>query len=338
MGAAQVGGATVLGVLRLDADYAEHDVWTAQTVFLAWFALIAVVAGTAVGARSAGLGLRVSASVAATVGSLAGTAIALVPAGHAHIPNGDPRWQAGLALGMGAAVGLVFAFAALSARALAWSAGVYALLTWGLIAGAVGRSADQPARLGGLAGLGLSPAAVDDTQLFGLPAIAAVVGVLVALIARLRGHHRLAVALSGAAGPMTVALAYAIAGPGSSDFQKLPWIAALGAVVTGLATSVIVALPPRRKSADSADADVSGAGTTIPMQPSDAPELPSRREWKAENSAPARSATPTLFTTSTPSTKPRPTNDSVESWVTSLGDAPPDANEKDRPFVPRPLG
>ncbi|NUR69855.1 MAG: hypothetical protein HOU81_03465 [Hamadaea sp.] len=338
MGAGQVGVATVLDVLRLDGAYADDNVWLAQTAFLAWFAVIAVAAGTAIGAHSAGLGVRVSAAVAAGIGGAAGTAIALFPARHAQLPNGDPALQAGLALTIGAAAGLVFAFAILSARSLAWSAGAYALVVWGLIAGGVAKSADAPPRLGGLAGLGLSPAAVDDAQLFGLPAIAAVLGVIVAVTARLRGHHRLAVALSGAAGPATVALAYAIAGPGSSDFQKLPWVAALGAVLTGLVASAIVAIPPRRQPDDATSSTLGTEALAVPA-PTSAPDsavrtetdkLPPRRESKARP-APARS-------------RPRPTNDAVESWVSGLGEpsaatnASASSSSERGGFVPRPLG
>jgi len=340
MGAAQVGVVTVLGVLRLDGEYADSDAWVAQTTFLAWFAVIAVAVGTAVGARPAGLGIRVSAAVAAGLGGAAGTALALVPARHAHIPNGDPRLQAGLALGIGAAAGLIFAFALLSARALLWNATAYAVLTWGLIAGAAGRS-ENPPHLGGLAGLGLSPDLVHSSQLWGLPVLAAVLGLLVALAARLRGHHRLAVALSGAAGPATVGLAYVIAGPGSSDVQKLPWIAALGAIVTGLAASVLVAIPPRRQP----DLAATDPATMTAATGEDLPSLPSRRDWKAEIAAPAPKQ-PKQAPKQTPKptkSSPRPSNDAVESWVSTLTDTGvekmrPAADENDRPFVPRPLG
>ncbi|NUO57174.1 MAG: hypothetical protein HOV71_03400 [Hamadaea sp.] len=360
MGAGQVGVATVLDVLRLDGTYADNDAWAAQTVFLGWFAVIAVVVGTAVGARTYGLGLRVSAAVAAGVGGAAGTALALLPARHAQIPNGDPALQAGLALVIGAAAGLVFAFAMLSARSLAWSTGAYALVTWGLIAGGVAKSADEPPRLGGLAGLGLSPAVVDDAQLFGLPVIAALLGVVVALTARLRHHHRLAVALSGAAGPATVALAYAIVGPGSSDFQKLPWIAALGAVVTGLVASVIVALPPRREPEDAAADAASDVGTlaSAALDPSGSADSAdftaksdplSRRERKpspAAKSAPSTTSAPTPKPSAKHTTKPRPTNDAVENWVSALGEprepapsATTSGSAKERGgYVPRPLG
>ncbi|MCP2326504.1 hypothetical protein HDA40_005011 [Hamadaea flava] len=359
MGAGQVGVATVLDVLRLDGTYADNDAWTAQTVFLAWFAVIAVTVGTGIGARTYGLGVRVSAAAAAGIGGAAGTALALFPARHAQIPNGDPALQAGLALIIGAAAGLVFAFGMLSARALAWSAGAYALITWGLIAGGVGKTADEPPRLGGLAGLGLSPATVDDAQLFGLPAIAAVLGVIVAMTARLRGHHRLAVALSGAAGPATVALAYAIAGPGSSDFQKLPWFAALSAVLTGLVASVIVAVPPRREAED--DTSAAGAFASSALDPSD-PSDPagsadftvksdplSRRERKPSptaKSAPSTTSAPTPKPSAKHTTKPRPTNDAVENWVSALGEprepapsATTSGSAKERGgYVPRPLG
>ena len=311
MGAAQVGVASVLGALRLDAKFADADQWTAQTAFLAWFALVAVAVGTAAAAHSTGLGTRLSAAVAAGIGSALGS---------------------GIALGIGAVAGIVVAFAMLSARSLGWNAAAYGVLMWLFLAGAVAAEpADVQAHLGSLAGPGLPESFEHSFGLWGLPVLAAVLGVLVALVARLRGHHRLAIAVSGASGPATVALAYVIVGPGSSDYQKIPWISALIAVVTGLAAAVLVALPPKRTESDD-------PALTSTLTAADTPPLPSRREWKADTAPHAEQAA--APTSPAAATAPRPTaSDSVESWVSTL--APTDSAAQsggDRPFVPRPLG
>lgn len=336
MGAAQVGVASVLGVLRLDDAYADPDHWVAQTVFLAWFALIAVLVGTTAAARSAGLGTRVSAAAIAGVGGALGSAIALFPARDAQIPKGDPLLSAGLAVVIGAVAGIVVAFAMLSARSLGWSAAAQAVAMWVFVATAVAADLpDVPARLGQIV-LGDLP--VRGVTLWGLPVVAALLGVGVALVARFRGHHRLAIAICGASGPATVALAYVVAGPGVTDFQRVPWIASLIAVAAGLAASLLVALPPRRTEDEAAPAAETGPTETAP--------LPSRREWQAESG---------------PVPAPRG-SDSVESWVSGLGDpkasapapapapapdpAPSQAADSghrprptaDQPYVPRPLG
>jgi hypothetical protein len=334
MSAAQVGVASVLGAVRLDAQYADADRWTAQTAFLAWFALVAVAVGTAAGARSTGLGTRLSAAFAAGIGSALGSGIALFPARHADIPSGDPALLAGIALGIGSVAGIVVAFGMLSARSLSWNAAAYGVLMWLFLAGAVAAEpADVQAHLGSLAGPGLPESFVHSFELWGLPVLAAVIGLVVALIARLRGHHRLAIAVSGASGPATVALAYVIVGPGSSDYQKIPWISALIAVATGLAAAVLVALPPKRTESDD-------PAFTSALPTADNPPLPSRREWKAETASQAATPTsPAPASTATPKA-PRPTaSDSVESWVSTLTPTA-DAGQSsgDRPYVPRPLG
>ncbi|NUT33148.1 MAG: hypothetical protein HOV79_08750 [Hamadaea sp.] len=331
MGAAQVGVASVLGVVHLDGAYADPDHWVAQTVFLAWFAQIAVLVGTTAAARSAGLATRVSAAAVAGVGSALGSAIALFPARDARIPKDDPLLSAALALIIGALAGIVVAFAMLSARSLGWSAAAQAVAVWAFVATAVAADLDGvPARLGQVV-LGDLP--VRGVTLWGLPVIAALLGLTVALVARVRGHHRLAIALSGASGPATVALAYLVAGPGATDFQRVPWIASLIAVAAGLAASVLVALPPRKTAEEESPALTSDGVDDAP--------LPSRSEWQAgQTTAPRQRG-----------------DDAVESWVSGLGgpkasptpaSSPaqtPEADSGHRPrptadtgFVPRPLG
>ena len=79
-------------------------------------------------------------------------------------------------------------------------------------------------------------------------AIALVIGALAAWPASRRGDNRVGVAVSGAAGPLLVALAYFLAAPavGEQDQQLSAFVIAPYAVLAGLAGSVIVsAIGPR---------------------------------------------------------------------------------------------
>jgi hypothetical protein len=277
MAAAQVGAASILGILRLDGSFAEADAWTAQLTLLCWFAITAVVAGAYAGGRTAGSGTRLSAALAAGLGSMLGASLALYPARTAALPHGDGLLTAGIAVGFAAIGGLILAFGLISARSLGWNAAVVGLLVWGLLAVAI-ITHPATAQLGQLDAPQLSPSFVHSFRLWGLPAAVALLSMLTAVIARLRGHHRLAVAFSGLGGAATIALAYAVAGPGTTDAQKIPWTSALAAVVAGLAASLVVALPPRRTPKRAVEPATSDPAFPLPPAPtlSDIP-LPRRR-------------------------------------------------------------
>lgn len=255
MAAAQVGVASILGVLRLDGTL-DSDTWTAQLTLLCWFTVTAVVAGAYAGSRASGSGTRLSASFAAGAGGALGASVALYPARAVTLPQGDAQLMAGLALGFAAITAFILAFGLLSARSLGWNAALTSVAAWSFIAIGVADGASD-IRLGQL-----SRPVVQGLSLWGLPAALGVLSLATALVARARGHHRAAVAFSGLAGPATIALAYAIAGPGASDAQKIPWTSALIAVVAGLAASLFVALPPRRTPTA---ADEIGTGPAFPL-------------------------------------------------------------------------
>lgn len=270
MAAAQVGTASLLGVLRLDGEF-DTDTWAARITLLCWFTISSVIAGAYAGSRASGSGTRMSASLAAGIGGALGASVALYPARSATLPQGDALLMVSIAVGFAAIAGFILAFSLLSARSLGWNVTAAAIAGWGLIAVGVINHADS-VRLGQLEAAGLS-----GLSLWGLPAAMAVLALVTAIIARTSGHHRAAVAFTGLAGPATIAIAYAIAGPGVSDAQKIPWISALIAVVAGLAASLLVALPPRRTP----EADTqSWGGEAFPLPKSSAdtlPDLPRRR-------------------------------------------------------------
>lgn len=277
MAAAQVGAATILGVLRLDGTFAEADAWTAQLTLLCWFAITAIVAGAYAGGRTAGSGTRLSAALAAGVGGALGASLALYPARTAALPQGDGLLMAAIALGFAAIGGFILAFGLLSGRSLGWNASVIGIAMWGLLAVAV-VGHPEVVRLGQIDPPRLESSLVEGMRLWGLPALVALLSLITAVIARLRGHHRLAIAFSGLAGPATIALAYAVAGPGASDAQKIPWTSALAAVVAGLAASLAIALPPRRTPAEAVDHATSGPAFPLPAAALDLP-LPRRTSF-----------------------------------------------------------
>lgn len=264
--AAQVGAAAMLGVLRLSGPL-DDDAWLARLTLLGWFAISATVAGTFAGARGAGSGTRLCAAFAAGLGGGLGAALALYPIRTLNLNHGNAFLMAGIGLGCAAIAGFGLAFGLSTARVLGWNAAVFGVLVWGLLAAAV---AAHPAeiRLGQL-DAGLPASFAHSFSLWGLPAIAAVLSLVTAIVARARGHHRAAIAFSGLAGPATIALAYAIAGPGTGDTQKIPWTSALAAVAAGLAASLVVALPSRGtpNEADTYEPVFGDTGTAFPLPP-----------------------------------------------------------------------
>jgi hypothetical protein len=264
-----------------------------------------VIAGAFAARRDTGLGVRLFAALSAGLGGALGSSLALFPARHAQLQHGDGATLAGMSIAIAAAAGVILAFVMVGARTLGWSVAATGALIWGFLGGAVAVSATDPqARLGRLSAPGLSASFEHGFGLWGLPAITALLTVIVALVARFNGHNRFAIALSGAAGPATVALAYGVAGPGVSDFQKIPWISALVAVAAGLTVSVLVALPPR--------------GT--PKQAVERREpLPHRTPMRAP--IPPKDS----FADLRPSREPLTTASNSHS-------------DRSQPFVPRPLG
>ncbi len=81
-----------------------------------------------------------------------------------------------------------------------------------------------------------------------MPALAIVASVVVALGGRARRRSRVLIAACGATGPLTVALAYLVSGPGINHEitnQINAYLGAMIAVVVGLIPSMIIALLPQ---------------------------------------------------------------------------------------------
>jgi len=228
-------------------------------------AVVDLVRGTAVTAA------RVSATIAAVLGAAVAFPLVWVPARVvASSPGTTPVRTIAVTAGAGILIGLILAFAALSAAPIAAGAGTTVTWVWMAALTSVGlalaadRVPDTPrlgmidAPLTGSVGWWVGP--------YLMVGVAAVLGVVVAATARWVGANRLGISLSGFAGPALVAAAYLIAGPGTSgaggaegaDGGGLvaPYIASLLAATVGLLASTATAaahrgevVPARRAAA-----------------------------------------------------------------------------------------
>jgi hypothetical protein len=272
-GAAQLGLVYGLSAIRFDRSFAgiEND-WNIELTWIAWFTMLAVVGGTAfalshgrllarrVGVPSrhtdvAEITVRLIAAVAAGLGALvAMMSLTVYPAANAKVSM-DPRITMALTVGISAVVGIVIAALTVAIRPLSSSMVWFTVVAWILAVISIanttplmGRLYLDPVRLGVLDIGALQPT---PRASFTMPVLALVLGATVALIGRMRRHPRLLIALSGATGPLLIAAAYLIGGPGVSHDQTNQIDAYLGAmiaVVAGLVPTIIVALlPPRAR-------------------------------------------------------------------------------------------
>jgi len=274
LGAAQLGLAYGLSAFRFDRSFsgAEND-WNIQLTWIVWFAMCAVVGGAAfamshgkllarrVGVTGrhtdgAGVTLRLIASAGAGIGAvLAMIPLTVYPAITAKIPPLDAGIT--MALNVGTALIIATALACVTAgnRPLSTSMMVFTIVAWILAVVSalntlplMGRLYNDPVRLGVLDIGALQPA---PRAWFTMPVLAFVLGAIIALVSRARRHSRVLTAAAGATGPLLIALAYLMGGPGLSRVltnQAEAYLGAMIAVVVGLVPSMLVAmLPPRKK-------------------------------------------------------------------------------------------
>jgi hypothetical protein len=171
-------------------------------------------------------------------------------------------------------------------------------------------------------------------ETLGMPVAALLVGAAVAGIARWRQYPPLAAAISGLAGPATLALAYLVAGPGLNSNQTdqvAPYLGALIAVPAGLLGSLLVVVARRPIMAPKPATEADGA-----QQP-DLPDQPPTRAGATRNkkdksdpqSVPLEPSNilPPVLTRQDPTSRPatgrasaRSANrdDAYEGWVNGL--------------------
>jgi hypothetical protein len=261
--AAQFGVVYGLGAVRLNREFADSDSdWNIQLTWIAWFILAAVVGG---GAYAAGLSRLLTKRLSVGVGvRLVGASAAGLGAAVACLPlTVYPAIDAKLALPVNPAITVSFTVCAALAVGMGMSAIIagnapmttnvayFTFCIWVLAVVSLGENSplfgrlylEQP-RLGVL---DISSLQAIPRASFSMPVLAGVVGILVALIGRARRQARILIALSGTAGPLLVALAYLLSGPGPQQLtgQADGYLGAMIAVVVGLTLSTIIALLPR---------------------------------------------------------------------------------------------
>lgn len=278
IGAAQLGLAYGLEAIRFSDrsfEAAQND-WNIQLAWIAWFSILAVIGGTAFGmshgkmvARRVGIAsrhtdgigvtLRLIAAAAAGLGALmAMLPLTVYPASFTKMITQEAmNAPLSMALGVAPAIlaGMVLAAVAVTNRPLSTSIVAFTVAGWLLAivsiattAPILGRLYIDPVRLGVLDIGALQPAA---RGYFTMPVLALALGTAIALVARMRRHSRVVTAFSGATGPLAIALAYVMAGPGiSSELtnQAEAYAGAMIAVVAGLIPTVTIALLPPRKT------------------------------------------------------------------------------------------
>src|SRR5690606_8413002 len=179
-----------------------------------------------------------------------------------------------------AAVGFFAALALLSSRPVAGGMIATAGWVWLLAVVSAGgwlaeKSTPNGQRLGVLDLPVLTDRVTQDLVLPVMAGVAVLTGAAIAAYARWLGEHPIAVAMSGLAGPALVASAYLIAGPAGPAFDRRePWLAALVAVGTGFAASLLVTLLRHRRAEADEQAPAAGsdAGRAVGPDPRRAAE------------------------------------------------------------------
>lgn len=261
--AAQLAVAQALGIVRWSDAYQGANVtgWSALLTWIAFIYAVSVLGGAAVGRRAVRrptrpdtVPARVAAALSAGVGAVIAIAIALLPAIAAKPPiNVHPELVVGVTAGAGVIAGIVVTLCALSIPPVAGAVRAAVAWIWFLgigsaLAGYLTHRAYASPRLAVLDAPSIIPVAWWSGP-YAMIGFAAILGAGVAAVARWGDAHRFGIAVSGLAGPVVVAAAYLIAGPGTGanrGHQLDPYNASLIAILVGVAASVAVALPGGR--------------------------------------------------------------------------------------------
>jgi hypothetical protein len=296
-GAAQLGLAYGLGIIAwiepsgADTVVTSQGAWAASLAWATWVAATSVVIG-AVSADRLGMSVesgpwvraawRTVIAMSAALGALVTVPLVAVPARAAQLgDNFAPHLLAGIYTVAGVVLGLFVALLALASRAVAANVFASAVWLWTLAIVVVvdGVMAGR--------GLGFVQLAVwkftsggpvwRDFYVPGallMLSAALLIGGLAAFPAAGRGDHRVGVAISGAVGPLTVAVAYILAAPkrGNAPIEQMSaYLTAPYTIIAGLAGAVLVtavASVPSRQSGLT-PAEVSDRSTAYVSEPED---------------------------------------------------------------------
>jgi hypothetical protein len=270
--AAQLGVAQTVGLVRWNDVSTES--WSTLLIWLAFIAIVAVVAGAGVGrravrsaaaeARPGGsradrgepvaadrVGATLLAALGGAIGATVGASLAWLAAQTAASPVTYPELVVATTAGAGVVAGTVLAVLAGLVPPIGLNVRVTVGWIWalGLFGAIAGHATHKPFRAPGL-GVVDVPSLIPDTWWSApsvMVAISIVIGAVVAAVARWRGATRLGTIVSGFAGPAAVAAAYLIVRPalqGAPTNLFNPFHASLIAVAGGLIGSAAVGLLP----------------------------------------------------------------------------------------------
>src|SRR5690606_15150213 len=256
-GAVQFGVAYGLQILRFRREFPPGGTWATQLTWVAWVAALAVMAGAvggvwtahrlAGGFRRLELGHRIAVSLAAGLGAAPALVLAALPARQAELAGADPALEAALAALLGLVVGVLAAVSVLSVRVVAVSVAALVAVVWLValvsVVPTLGPSAPPALVRLGVLDLGVfGGGARRGAAVLSPPLVALVVGVAVAAAARSLGLPAVRTILSGAAGPVLLALAYLVAPPGggSDAVQAAAVAGAMISIAAGLLGAVVV--------------------------------------------------------------------------------------------------
>ncbi len=274
----------------------EQGAWAAGLAWVTWVATTSVIIGAVSADRYAGgvesgpwvrTAWRLVITLAATIGGLVTVPLVAVPASAAQLgDNFAPHLLASVHTVAGAVLGLLIAFGAVASRAVA--ANVFATAGWvwalAIVAVVDGFLASR--------GLGTAQLAVwrfteggpmwRDYYIPGallMLGAALLIGGLAAFPAANRGDGRVGVAISGAVGPLIVAVAYVLTAPSSDNApveQISAYLTAPYTVLAGLAGSILVAVvgvvPGRRRKSHRAADVTGGPASTVAFTPAGSTE------------------------------------------------------------------
>ncbi|MGH3658398.1 MAG: hypothetical protein ACRDUA_17225, partial [Micromonosporaceae bacterium] len=283
-GAAQLGIAYGLAILVWSAEFTDagEAAWTANLTWVCWLSATAVVLGAMAGARlAAAAGLprsyltQAAVVLSSVVGALVTVPLVALPARFAEVAN-DPAPVATTAqiAAIGVLLGAVVSVGVLLGWPLAWNViatvGWLWLLALASVLTSLGADGTPPVTRLGV----WSVSDVPGWLVVMIPMLVAAIGLGagIAWYAKQQGRSRVSVAVCGAPGPVLVAVAYLVAGPGNrpeTSEQFLPYLAAPYTVLAGLLGSLLVAAIERPEHADDESAaGARGVGTDHPTRSS----------------------------------------------------------------------
>lgn len=255
VGAAQLGIAYGLTILLWARDFtgSEDRAWAANLTWVCWLSAASVVLGVVISRRvthHADLPRSVITQLArvgsAAAGALVTVPLAALPARYAgSAGDAAPVSTVARVALVGVLLGALVSVGVLLGRPLEWNTLTTTGVLWILALGSVLVSLGRPDPSEAVRLAVWSHAQRPGWFGVVIPMLGAtlVIGAALAFLAKRQGCSRVEVAVCGAPGPLVVAVAYLVAGPGvrpETGDQLLPYLAAPYAVLTGLLGSLLV--------------------------------------------------------------------------------------------------